>query len=180
MNEIVGRLRNIAKTKITKGKLDDIRELHTFASDFMGDLAPTSTEEDDQSDFEDACSSLEQSLDSLDSACDSLEDAEGKDERDDAAQEIADALDEVASGIEELIQVSVPDAEGKAAYDRSLTEFLTDLLANQQSSAEQLDINAEVQKWISDSADPSERVGRQAAVARLVNRVEQRKAEGGS
>jgi hypothetical protein len=180
MKHIAEQLRNVAKGKITKGKIEDIRALHDSALELFDSVAPVSCDADDESDFDDAQLSLEDALDNLSNACDSFEEAESKDEREDALGEISDAMEEVATGIEELFKVSVPDTEGRAAFDQSFLEVLRRLIEEKEKNPESVDLNVEVQKWIADTPDSSVRLGRQAAVARFVKSSAERNTAGES
>jgi hypothetical protein len=180
MKHIAEQLRKFAKSKITKGTIEEIRALHSSALELLDSVAPISCDADDESDFDDARLSLEDALGNLSDACDSFEEAECKDEREDALGEVSDAMEEIATGVEELLEVSVPDIEGRAAFDQSFLDVLRCLIKEKEKNPESVDLNVEVQKWIADTPDSSVRLGRQAAVTRFAKSAAERKTAGES
>jgi len=177
MNEHTVKLRKMASAKITKGKAEEVRTVHSELLEFMGTVGPVSKAQEALEDFEEAYTELEYSLDSLETACDDLESAEDKDERDDAAEQIAELLEESASALEQLLQASIPDPEGCHHFDQSLLNFLREIMARHQDSGEQLNINVEVKGWIGGAPDPEVRRGREAAAIRFSQSLEKRKSE---
>jgi exonuclease VII small subunit len=162
MDQIITRLRALSSAKLSKAKLDELRELGSSISSYMETVVPTSEDENAAADFEDVYNDLEEAVESLESGCECLEDAEGRDEREEALEQIASALDEAATQLEELKKISTVSALSPEVFDKELLAFLRQCVERNET-----DLGGQMESWVVSAPDVISKRGRRAAATRF-------------